>query len=135
MRFTGVDIPQGATISDAWIQFQVDDTSSQTTWLTIEGQASNNASGFSSSSGSISSRPRTPTAVAWSPPAWNSTGAAGLDQQTPNLAQVIKEIVDRPGWASGNALVIIVTGSGKRVAESYNGDQNGAPLLHVEWLP
>jgi hypothetical protein len=46
---------------------------------------------------------------------------------------VIQEIVDRPGWSAGNALVVIVTGSGKRVAESYNGLPSGAPLLHVEY--
>jgi hypothetical protein len=32
-----------------------------------------------------------------------------------------------------DSLVIIVTGSGERVAESYNGDPDGAPLLHVEY--
>jgi len=31
-------------------------------------------------------------------------------------------------------LVIIITGTGERVAESYNGDPNGAPLLHVEYF-
>ena len=39
---------------------------------------------------------------------------------TPDL---IQEIVDRPGWSSGNAMVIIVTGSGRRVAEAYDGYQ------------
>jgi len=29
--------------------------------------------------------------------------------------------------------VIIITGTGKRVAESYNGDAPGAPLLHIEY--
>jgi hypothetical protein len=46
---------------------------------------------------------------------------------------IIQAIVDRPGWASGNALVILITGSGKRVAESFNGLPAGAPLLHVEY--
>ncbi len=134
MRFTGVDIPQGATIVDAWIQFQVDEATSQATSVTIEGQASDNAATFTTSSGSISSRPRTSAAVAvpWSLPAWNQIGAAGTDQQTPNLAGIIQEIVSRPAWTSGNALVIIVTGSGRRVAESYEGDTGGAPLLHID---
>jgi hypothetical protein len=46
---------------------------------------------------------------------------------------VIQEIVSRPGWVSGNALALIVTGSGKRTAESFNGDAAGAALLHVEY--
>ena len=36
-------------------------------------------------------------------------------------------------WSTGNALVFVVTGSGRRVAESYDGDAAGAPLLHVEY--
>ena len=38
----------------------------------------------------------------------------------------------RPGFVSGNALVLIVTGTGKRTAESFSGDAAGAALLHVE---
>jgi hypothetical protein len=41
--------------------------------------------------------------------------------------------VGRTGWTAGNSLVLIVTGSGKRLAEAYNGDAAGAPLLHVEY--
>ena len=39
MRFNGVDIPQGATILNATVQFQVDESNSGPTSLTIEGQA------------------------------------------------------------------------------------------------
>ncbi len=132
MRFNGVTIPPGATITLATVQFQADETHSGGTSLTIEGQAANNPPTFSSSA-NITSRARTSASVAWSPPPWDNKGEQGPDQQTPDIATVIPEIVDQPGWASGNSLVIIVTGAGKRVAESYDGDQNGAPLLHVEY--
>ena len=46
---------------------------------------------------------------------------------------VIQEIVSQPGWASGNALALIVTGTGERVAESRDGAPEGAPLLHIEY--
>jgi hypothetical protein len=45
---------------------------------------------------------------------------------------VIQEIVNRPGWVAGNALVLIITGSGHREAESYEGDSGGAAVLHLE---
>jgi len=32
-------------------------------------------------------------------------------------------------------MVIIITGSGERTAESYNGSSTGAPLLHVVYDP
>jgi hypothetical protein len=50
------------------------------------------------------------------------------------MSAVIQEIVDRSGWSSGNALAIIITGSGKRVADSFDGDANGAPLLHLRYV-
>ena len=133
MRFTSVAIPQSATITNAYVQFQVDESTSSTTSLTIEGEAADNAVTFGSSSGDISGRNRTPAAVSWSPPSWPNKGDAGPAQQTPDLASVIQQIVGRGGWTSGNALVLIVTGTGKRVAESYNGVPSAAPLLRVDF--
>ena len=71
--------------------------------------------------------------MGWSPVPWNTVNEAGPNQRTPSLSSVVQEIVDRPGWSSGNALVFVITGTGERVAESYNGDRAGAPLLHVEF--
>jgi hypothetical protein len=129
----GVGIPQGATIVNAYVQFQVDEPNSVATSLTIEGEAVDDAPTFTYAAGNISSRARTTAAVSWSPVPWTTKGEAGPDQRTPDITPVIQEIVSRPGWSSGNSLVIIVTETGERVAESYNGDQDGAPLLHVEY--
>jgi hypothetical protein len=62
-------------------------------------------------------------------------GEAGVDQRTEDVSTIIQEIVNRPGWASGNAVVLIITGNGTRWAESYNGDAAGAPMLHLEVEP
>ena len=132
MRFAGLTLPKGATVTNAYVQFKVDETSSEATSLTIQGEASDNALTFSSSN-KVSTRAKTSASVAWSPVPWTTVGTVGPDQRTPNLASIIQEIVSRPGWASGHALTVIVTGSGKRVAKSYNGDAAGAPLLHVEY--
>jgi hypothetical protein len=131
LRFPGITVPQGAAIVDAYVQFQVDEVTSQATDLIVEGEASDQAASFVSSNGNLSSRPRTAAAIAWSPPPWTAVGVAGLDQRTPELAAVIQEIVARPGWASGNALVLLIRGSGRRVAEAYDGVAAVAPLLHV----
>jgi hypothetical protein len=42
-------------------------------------------------------------------------------------------VVNGGGWQSGNVLLILISGSGDRVAESFDGDAAGAPLLHVEY--
>ena len=133
MRFNGVGIPQGATIVKAYVQFKVDEVNSEATSLTIQGHKVAQALTFTTTSGNISSRPRTLAAVSWAPVPWTTVGVAGPDQRTPEIAPVIQEIVNQAGWSSGNALALIITGTGHRTAESYNGDRSGAPLLHIEY--
>jgi len=45
---------------------------------------------------------------------------------------VLQEVIDRPDWVSGHALVLIVTGSGRRTAEAFDGEPQAAPVLHIE---
>ena len=59
-------------------------------------------------------------------------GANGSGQLTPNLATVLQEVVSRPGWAAGNALTVIITGSGRRAAESFEG--GAPPVLRVAFV-
>jgi hypothetical protein len=133
MRFTGVAIPQGATITAAWIQFQVDEVSTATTVVTVVGQASDDAAGFTTTTGNLSGRPRTSASVGWTPPAWTVAGARGADQRTPDLSALVQEIVAQGGWVSGNDLVLMISGTGSRVAESVDGGATRAPVLHIEY--
>jgi len=61
--------------------------------------------------------------------------ATGVVQRTSNIAAVIQEVVNRSGWASGNSLVVIISGTGsqKRTAVSFDMNSAAAPLLHVEF--
>lgn len=133
IRFNTVNIPVGASILRAYVQFQVDEPTTEATSLVIRGEDADNAGPFFTSTGNISSRQLTTAAVGWVPLSWTVVGEAGPAQQTPDISSVIQEIVDRPGWSNGNSLGIIITGTGRRVAESYEGDSRGAPLLHVEY--
>lgn len=133
MRFNDVSLPPGAIVTSATIQFQVDEAHSGATSLTIQGEATDNAATFSGTSGDVSTRARTVSSVPWSPAPWPTVGEAGPDQRTPDIASVVQEIVSRPGWASGNALSILITGTGKRTAESYDGLAAAAPLLRIDY--
>jgi hypothetical protein len=133
IRFNNVNIPQGSTITSANIQFQADETDSVATNLVIEGEATDHALAYTTSVGSISARIRTQATIAWAPPPWTSIGEAGPNQQTPDISAIVQEVVGRSGWQSGNALGIVITGSGQRTAESYNGKPDAAPLLHLEY--
>ena len=131
LRFTNISVPRQATIVNAFVQFTVDEATSGTTSLTVRGQAADNPTTFTTATTNISSRPRTTASVAWTPPAWPTVGAAGPDQRTPNLKAIVQEIVNRSGWASGNALAMILRGTGRRTAEAFNG--TAAPVLYVEY--
>jgi hypothetical protein len=134
MRFVGLNIPRGATIRAAYIQFTVDEAQTEPTTLVIQGQAADSAPKFTTTSGNVSARARTAAAVAWpSVPAWTTVGEAGSNQRSPDISAVVQEIVDRAGWTPGNALAIIITGGGHRTAKSFDGDRAAAPLLHVEY--
>ena len=134
MRWAALTIPAGVTITAAYIQFSAKESQSVATSLVLRGQAADNPLNFGSANGGISTRPRTTAATNWAPVAW-TVGQVGANQRTPDLSAVIQEIVSRPGWASGNALVMIVNGTGHRTAWAWDGSVAGAPLLHVEYDP
>ena len=134
IRFQGVNIPNGATVENAYIQFTADESTSEATTLTIEGQAADNPGTFTSSNYNISSRSTTTASVSWSSiPAWNTIGESGPNQQTTDLTAIVQEIVNRGGWSQGNSIVFIISGSGKRVANSADLAGGTPPRLHLEW--
>ncbi len=102
--------------------------------LTIRGQAADSAATFTTSNKNISNRAATTASTAWSPPAWPTAGAAGAAQRTADLSSVIQQIVNRPGWVSGNSLVLIFSGSCTRIAKAWNGEAGAAPQLVVDYV-
>jgi len=133
VRFTNVTVPKGATITSAYLQFEAKETQSEATNLAVQGQAADNATTFTSASTNISTRARTAAAVNWAPAPWTLIGEAGPNQRTTNLSPLIQELLNRTGWASGNALALIITGTGHRTGWAYDGKPAGAPLLHIEY--
>jgi Big-like domain-containing protein/cadherin-like protein/parallel beta helix pectate lyase-like protein len=134
MRFPGMAIPKNAAIRKAYVQFKTDEVWSDVTNLIIRAQAADNPTTFTTAASNISSRPLGAMAAGWTPPLWSVIDEVGPNQRTPNLTRVISEVVNRSGWASGNAMAIIVTGTGHRVAKAFESDAAGAPVLHAEWV-
>ena len=145
LRFQ-VDIPPGKFIWNAWIMFEVDsvdrvpDTTDPVNVI-IEGELSPDAPPFQPDGSAVfdlSSRPVTNAKAYWSVPPWEIAGEMGPDQTSTNIASVIQEIIDLPGWASGNSLVLIIRDNpdnpsvGMREAEHAHGDPD-ACWLHVEY--
>lgn len=119
LRFPNVTVPQGAIVSNAIITFVADDeASSGPISLTIRGEASDNAVAFVNLDDNISSRMQTAASVSWS--GIMDWLIEDETHATPNLSTIIQEIVDRPGWTAGNALAILIGGTGQRIAKSFD---------------
>ncbi|NVJ60249.1 MAG: DUF5011 domain-containing protein [Gammaproteobacteria bacterium] len=133
LRFNNLTIPQNAVIKNAYLQFTADETNSGATVLQIRAHAADNAPVFGTTSNNLSQRNLTSTSVSWSPAAWNSVGESSSAQRTPSLSGVIQQIVNRSGWNSGNSIAFVISGSGERTAESFEGSSSNAAKLIIEY--
>ena len=133
LLFRSLGIPQGATITRAYIRFTVDEATTETTSLSIRAQDADNAAGFGTGAYDVSNRVKTSAVVSWNPVSWSSVGASGTDQRTPELKSVVQEVVSRAGWSASSNMAFIIAGSGRRTAEAYEGAAGSAALLHVEY--
>jgi len=134
LRFQGVQVPNAADVITASIQFTAAGVSHvDPCALTIQAQAVNSAGAFSVLPQNISSRARTAASVPWSPPVWPLVDEAGPAQRTPDLAGVVEEVITRPGWSPGNAMVFMVEGIGRRQAYSRNQSTVKAARLCISY--
>jgi hypothetical protein len=134
-------IPKGATIAKAYVEFTCDETKSgdKPVNLLIDGQLIADAPAFTSTAFDLSSRTaRTQAQVAWAVENWT---AVGQKSQTPDLAALLQEIIDQDGWASGDAIALLISddasnaSTGIRCADAFEDHSAAnAPVLHVEVL-
>nr|WP_321371059.1 hypothetical protein [uncultured Desulfuromusa sp.] len=131
LRFTGVDIPYGAYITNAYLEFETDEAYSGATSLVVRVEDSDDAIAFSQTVNNVSSRLYAVPEVLWdNVEAWSAVNG---HHQTPDLSSLLQSVVDRAGWDVGGAIVFAISGEGLRTAESYEGESAAAPLLHVEY--
>lgn len=134
LRFTDVTIPQGATILSAVVRFRAEDTDGGTAGTAqIYCQDTDDAAAFSSSANDISSRTLTTATTTWTEiPSWSRRSS----YDTADFTAAVQEVVDRPGWSSGNALAVIfdITATGRdRDAISYDKNAADAPEVIITY--
>jgi len=150
MRFQNVTIPQGATITAAYITIYCYTPCNGTVVRTrIIGDDEDNAAAFSTLAdfqarrgiivGGANDNYITSAYVDWDGmAAWS----AGVSYNSADISAVIQEIVNRAGWASGNALVLFWDDFNdrsdhntdcRRIGRPYDGDAANAPKLHIEY--
>lgn len=133
MRFQNINIPQGATITSATIQFAADEINTVETAITFWGENIADAPAFEATLNNISTRNKTSNNVIWQPTPWNKIGENNTPQKTIDLSPIIQEIISRSDFTQGNALAILAEATGIRTAESFNGSPNLAPKLCISY--
>ncbi|MHC4074357.1 MAG: hypothetical protein ACYTGS_20410 [Planctomycetota bacterium] len=136
LRFQNVEVPDGAIIENAWVQFTSDSEylTGGPVNLAIWGRLEPNADAFAGS-GAVSSAPRTSVHAKWSDlPEWTS-GASGPDQQTSDISAVIEELVNQPGWAAGNSLALIIGDDPDAPSKAIRSSLSSPTgiVLHIEY--
>jgi hypothetical protein len=135
LRFQNVQIPQGATITNAYVRFIVDVSQSGSVAVDIYGEdADNSVAIVDASSNNISNRTKTTATVNWN--VGGSGAGVNTAVDTVDISSIIQEIVNRAGWVAGNSIMIIFqdpTTSNFREFESYDGESGDAPRLIVDF--
>lgn len=128
IRFNNVTIPNGDTISSAVLTFQALSSSSTTPNVKIYGFDEDDTADLNSDP---SSRTRTTAAIDW------DQGPVVFQQEyTIDITSIVQEIVDRPGWTSGNDMGFIIVNDGSptntsHVYYTYDGNTSRAPKLDI----
>jgi hypothetical protein len=133
LRFMDINIPKGATITGATIQFEASKKTSGTCILSIRGENSGNPSAFATGKNNLSSRTKTGAAVSWTPANWTTIGATGSAQLTPDIKTIIQEIINNTAWNTGNPITIFLSGTGTRTAYAFEGSAAKAALLTISY--
>ena len=140
MRFLDITIPHGALITAAYLTITCSANQAGVVVRSkLRGEDVDNAATFTTKE-DFQARDRTTAEVAWDEiPGWT----LNTEYQSPDIMSVIQEIIDRPGWSSGNALVLFWDdfddrsdhgGDKRRHSYSHDNDPAKTPLLHIEYL-
>jgi hypothetical protein len=136
-RFSNVTIPQGATILSSKIQYKADGNYSNTSCITRI--YLNNVDNASAPTSAVDANAKTLTTgyVDWTIGTW----ATNTWYDSPDIKDIVQAIVNRIGWASGYAMMILhktVVGSSTAGAyrEAYDYGYSGnisGPKLIIEY--
>ncbi|HEY0974441.1 MAG TPA: hypothetical protein VGE57_08105 [Solimonas sp.] len=123
IRFEGVNVPQGATIKAAAIEFRARASNTESLTATIQVEQADNAAALAASANNISSRSYGSNTVSWSVDSWTN----GEPYATADFAALADSVVKRAGWCGGNAMLVSINFSsgstGTRAAYSAAGSE------------
>jgi hypothetical protein len=118
LRFQNVAIPKGAKIDSAFILLNCHEnkTTDDVAKITIYGENSDNPNTYDLES-LISDRPKTTAMVKWTV---SEEWEIWKYYRTPDLKNIVQEIVNRNGWNPGNSLAIMLFGENQGPSDFEN---------------
>ncbi len=143
LRFQGVGVPHGAVIDSAFIDLWAHEDEGDPALVTIYGEASDNAATYNETD-LISDRPKATAYVFWE---ITEEWAIWSQYRTPDLKEIVQEIVDRAGWQAGNSMAFFLTGQDQGASSDDNArdfesfeniadpDDGGDGLNHPDRIP
>jgi hypothetical protein len=129
-RFTNVTIAQGLTVNQALVNFYVTSTTNDSPGgSTVGCQDSDDAGTFTTGTNNITNRTRTTALTTWS---GNNIGSG---YQAVDITAAVQEVINRPGWVSGNDIAVIIYGvTGADVTiTTYDGNAAQAATLAIDY--
>ncbi|MBP7052390.1 MAG: hypothetical protein KBE65_15360 [Phycisphaerae bacterium] len=137
VRFRNVEIPQGALIRSASLKI-----CSYSVGLTgqfdgiLYAEDIDNSTDFNTTR--LSKQTKTQASQAW---AWDAASPWTADTwyESPDITDLVQEVVDRAGWSSGNAMTLIYwansnSGSDRKIW-AYEGNPDRAARLVITYQP
>lgn len=130
LRFTGINIPSGATIANARLVFVANTNQNNTGSVDIYAHKTANPPDFCSNS-NVNLRTRTTAKTAWTVGGWTN----GSTYQSADIKNVLQEMTSAYGaYNNGTlALIMISTGSNNVEAKSFENNSALAPRLLIEY--
>jgi hypothetical protein len=132
IRFVTVSVPNGATITRAWITFVAAGADATAASAKIYIAESDDAATFASGL-DFDMRPWSVGFVDWPSPIEPWVLASSYN--TPDVTALVQLVVDRPGWVANNDMAFKFNGSGGpggcRRAASWDNVTYTEPVLHI----
>jgi hypothetical protein len=132
-RFTGLNLPKGATINSAYFYYTDYDTDASTDNILIYGEATSTSQAFVDTNTSIYSaknRVNTTASTAWTLP--NQTD--NIRYASPDISSVIQELVNRTDWTVSSPVTILIRNNGateNHNASNYDFSASEVAILYV----
>lgn len=137
LRFQNVGIPQGATITEAYLSFAPAVPNSVPVTLSVTAQDADGADAFTNTgAGKPSARTSRTAASTWTESGGWSVSNPPTHIKGPDVQDLVQTVVNRSGWCGNNSMAFFIehtSGAGLLKAYSFDGAPGLQPTLTVKY--